>query len=119
MVTLLNGTIIIHCGQTIQLFQRSEETLVGMNFLDLMTSYERRFFKVNTFVNHYTLEDSGRRSLLSQKCNSRTIRYCTPHSDDVNINDLNMITSKVVSIPVQLEINFTLESIQNELLKRY
>lgn len=100
------------------MFQRSEETLVGMNFLDLMTSYERKFFKVNTFMNHYTLEDSGKRSLLSQKCNSRTIRYCTPHSDDVNVNDLNMITSRVVSITVHFGAELSIENIQNELHKR-
>jgi hypothetical protein len=42
------------------MFQRSEETLIGINFLDLMTSYEKRFFKVNTFTSHYTLEEAGK-----------------------------------------------------------
>lgn len=80
------------------MFNRTEETLVGINFFDLMSAHDSKFFKTNSLHEHYVV-DHGEQNIVvaSSQCHGRTIRYSTPYDDDVDPQTLNVLTSKLVS----------------------
>lgn len=91
-----DGLILLHCPLTLSMFSRSEKTLVGMNFFDLMSSHDSKFFKNNSLYEHHIFEHEGHNMVTSSPCKGRTIRYSTPYLDDVDAQDINVLTSKLV-----------------------
>lgn len=99
ILTSESGKILYHWARTLVMFDRSETTLVGMNFFDLMISHDRNFFKNNALWTHYVSDHDGESMAVnSDPCKSRIIRYSTPHSEYVNLETINVLTSKLVSI---------------------
>jgi len=103
IVTKVWGEILLHSPNISTMFNTIEPNLVGMNFFDLMSSYDKKFFRTNTMWDHYLFEQENKNVIVkSSECNSRTIRYSTPHADNVQLSEINVLTSKLVSLIPQI-----------------
>ncbi|CAI2368290.1 unnamed protein product [Moneuplotes crassus] len=110
-----SGEILMHNKVTLSIFNRKEDSLVGLNFFELMSSYDKKFFKLNCMHNHYLMNDGmdmdcqqrshlvhsknscvqGYRVVYSESCKKSTIRYSTPHTEKVKYKELNVLVSKI------------------------
>ena len=63
-----------------------------------MAGYCKKFFKLNSLNLIYMMQDDGKTIYQSMKCKSRTIRFATPHKEDVTLDELNVLNSKMVRV---------------------
>lgn len=63
-----------------------------------MSSYDSRFFKMNSLWEHFILDEGNANMVVkSAPCATNTIRFSTPHEIDVAEDEINVLTSKIVS----------------------
>ena len=92
-----SGEILLHCQNTVDLFKTKEKNLIGLNYWELMSRSDKNFFKTNCFTDYHLYEMKSRSQFISAPIKTRTIRFSTPHSEDTQLYDINVLTSKLVS----------------------
>jgi hypothetical protein len=103
IIARICGSILLHCQRTPEIFDKKDTNLIGMNFFDLMSIPDKKFFKKNCLWDHYLFEEKDQNVVVkSSECLSRTIRFATPYNEDVQLSDINVLTSKVVSCLLNL-----------------
>ena len=88
----------MHCSLTPEMFDRRQSSLVNENFFELMSFYDCKFFRMNALWEHFIVDDGGANfSVKNIPCSTKTIRFSTPHDNDVTEDEMNVLTSKIVS----------------------